>query len=202
MKYIFYLTFLILLSNKSQGQKQQIQLSFGQSFNSTGDTRGLGFATEYNRYFKKKLNWSASFGGTIHDGFFPILYEYPVGRQNDGSIRYTIAGFQVSSHLSYNFLNSTQHELLFRLGTVLRYQSSSYWDVVNVLYQPITGLPYPVVVFENTTPQKTVAIGGSTQIGYSYTINKKLSIGVLGGFQFDTQGDNISNLSVTIGRRF
>lgn len=202
MKYFFFLTFAILLFNKSQAQKQQIQLSIGQSFNGTGDTRGLNFATEYNKYFKKKLSWSAALGGTIHDGFFPIFYEYPSGRHNDGSVRYTIAGFQATSHISYNFLNSLQHEFLFRIGTVLRYQSSSYWDVVTVLYTPITGIPYPVVVFENTTPQKTVAIGGSTQISYAYTIQQKISIGFVAGFQFDTQGDNISQVSLTIGRRF
>jgi len=202
MKYIFYLAFMLLVVKNSHAQKQQIQLSLGQSLNGSGDTRGIIFATEYIKYLKKKLNWTSSLGGTIHDGFFPVFFEYPVGRTNDGSIRYTIAGFQVSSHLGYNFLKSSNHELCFRLGSVLRYQSSSYWDVVTVLYPPITSLPYPVVIFQNTTPQKTVAIGGSTQLAYSYLINKKLSLGMLAGFQFDTQGDNISNLSITIGRRF
>lgn len=203
MKYILLLAFKVLFFQKLQAQKQQVQVSFGRSFNGTGDIRGFGFATEYNKYFKKKLSWSASFGGTIHDDFIPIIYEYPAGSQNDGSVRYTIAGFQVASHLSYNFLKPEQHELLFRLGAVLRYQSSSYYDDVAIYYPAAgTGFPIPVVVFNNTSPQRTFAVGASPQISYSYIVNKKTSLGLLAGFQFDTNGDNISQLSLTVGRRF
>lgn len=203
MKYIILLMCVIVgIENNSEAQKQQIQISFGQTYNGSGDTKGFTFATEYNKIFKKKFSWSVSFGGTIDGGTFPLFFEYPIGQINDGSVNYTIAGFQVTSHLAYYFLNSPQHQIYFRLGALLRYQSSSYWDTFNVLYPPLTGLPYPVIVFENTTPPKTLAIGGTTQIGYAYTINKKISIGLLAGFQFDTQGDNISQLSLTLGRRF
>jgi hypothetical protein len=106
------------------------------------------------------------------------------------------------THVGYNFLNSTKSDLLFRIGAVLRYQSSSYWDEVNVLYEPLTGLPFPVVVFRNSSPQRTVAIGGTTQIKYSFTTKQNITLGMLAGFQFDTNGDNISHLSLTIGKRF
>lgn len=182
--------------------KKQIELIAGRSVHGSGDSRGLNFSVEYSKYFKKKLNWSASIGGTIHDGVFPVFYEYPTGVQNDGSIKYTTAGLQVMTHLGYNFFKSDNNELLFRLGSVLRYQSSSYWDEVAVLYPPLTNLPYPVVVFRNTTPQRTFAIGGTTQLKYSYTTKHKISLGILAGFQFDTNGDNISHLSLTIGKRF
>ena len=182
--------------------KKQIELIAGRSVHGSGDSRGLNFSVEYSKHFKKKLNWSASIGGTIHDGVFPVFYEYPTGVQNDGSIKYTTAGLQVLTHLGYNFFKSAKNELLFKLGSVLRYQSSSYWDVVTVLYPPLTGLPYPVVVFENSTPQRTFAVGGTTQIKYSYTIKQKISLGILAGFQFDTNGDNISHLSLTIGKIF
>ena len=202
MKFLFYILILTFYSIQSKAQNQQIQFSVGTSFNGSGDTKGLGFLTEYNKKFKKKLSWSASLGGTIHDGSFDILYEYPIGQTRDGSVRYTIAGFQGASHLGYSMFRTQTHDLQFRLGTVIRYQSSSYWDVVNVLYEPITGLPYPVIVFENTTPQKTLAIGGSSQIVYNYTLKNRISIGILASFQFDTQGDNISQLLFTIGKRF
>jgi hypothetical protein len=76
--------------------------------------------------------------------------------------------------------------LFFKIGPVIRYQSSLYWDVLNVLYQPLTGLPYPVVVFENSTPRKTFAIGVSPMIGYAFHIGKGFNLGIVGGFQFDT----------------
>jgi len=66
----------------------------------------------------------------------------------------------------------------------------------------LTGLSYPVVVFENSTPQRTFAVGGTTQFKYSYSTKKNVSFGMLAGFQFDSNGDNISHLSLTIGKRF
>jgi hypothetical protein len=202
----YYLLLLLFVGNNAISQtvsnKRQIELIVGRSVHGTGDTRGLNFSVEYSKYFKKRLNWSASIGGTIHDGVYPIFFEYPAGVQNDGSIRYTTAGLQVLAHLGYNFIKSSRHELLFRLGSALRYQSSSYWDVFSVLYPPITGLAYPVVVFENSTPQRTFAVGGTTQIKYSYTTSRHISLGIFGGFQFDSNGDTISHLSFTIGKRF
>lgn len=202
MKFLFSLLAVVFLFTQSIAQKHQLQFALGTSFNGSGDTQGFGFLTEYSKKFKKKRSWSVSLGGTIHDGSFDILYEYPQGQQRDGSVRYTIAGFQGTSHLGFSLFSSNTHDLVFRLGSVIRYQSSSYWDVVNVLYEPITGLPYPVVFFENTSPQTTLALGGSSQLSYSYTLKNRISLGILASFQFDTQGDNVSQLLFTVGKRF
>jgi len=183
-------------------QKNSISAIAGLCFNGTGDSKGLIYSTEFSKYFKAKYFWSASFGGTIHDGSFPIFFEYPVGRMNDGSVNYTIAGFQSSFHIGKNFRSQSKNELYLKLGTVLRYQSSSYWDTFDVLYSPLTGLPFPVIVFDNSTPRETIAIGASIQIGYSYVLSNNYTIGLVGGFQFDTQGDNLSNLSIKFGKRF
>ena len=203
-KYLIVPLLLFSLSSFSQVTipKRQIELIAGRSVHGSGGSPGLNFSIEYSKYFKKKVNWAASIGGTIHDGAFPVFYEYPAGIQNDGSIQYTTAGVQAMTHVGYNFLNSTKSDLLFRIGAVLRYQSSSYGDEVNVLYEPLTGLPFPVVVFRNSSPQRTVAIGGTTQIKYSFTTKQNITLGMLAGFQFDTNGDNISHLSLTIGKRF
>jgi hypothetical protein len=201
-KLVLIITSLISLQI-AKAQKNNISVSAGISLNGTGDTKGLIYSTEYSKYIKKsKFLWSTSFGGTIHDGSFPILYEYPTGVQNDGSVNYTIAGFQTAFYIGKNFLRNDSKEFIVKIGAVARYQSSSYWDVLNVLYPPLTGLPYPVVVFENSTPQKTVAIGVSSQIGYSVVISNNFTLGIIGGFQFDTQGDNLSYLTVKFGKRF
>jgi hypothetical protein len=199
---VTYIFFSLYSFSQVTNPKKQIELIIGRSVQGTGDSRGLIFAVEYSKYFKKKLNWSASIGATINDGILAIFYEYPSGVQNDGSIRYTTAGVQAMTHLGYDFLSSTKSDLLFKIGTVIRYQSSSYWDDVAVLLQPMTGLPYPVVVFRNSTPQRTVAIGSTTQIKYSFTTKHKISFGMLTGFQVDTNADTITHLSLTIGKRF
>ncbi len=203
MKQTFCLILYIVCCSGAFAQTKTISVSGGLCFNSTGDTKGLIYSTEYSQYIKKsKFFWSASFGGTIHDGSFPILYEYPAGRFNDGSVNYTIAGLQASFHIGKNFLSGKNNEFYFKIGPVIRYQSSSYYDAISVLYEPITGLPFPVVVFENTTPRRTIAIGGSPMIGYSFPVGKGFIAGITGGFQFDTQGDNLTSLSLKIGKRF
>ncbi|MBY0476143.1 MAG: hypothetical protein K2Q24_00710 [Chitinophagaceae bacterium] len=141
-------------------------------------------------------------GSTIHDGNIPLLFEYPSGNAIDGSIRYTTAGFQTVFSFGYDFIKSDKNSLLFKIGVPLRYQSSSYYDNVIILYEPITSLPFPVIIFNNRTPQKTLAIGLSPQIAYNFIISNKIVIGLSGSFQFDTNGDNISSLSFTIGHRF
>lgn len=203
MKQSLFLLFLLLHFYKGNAQKQQISVSTGICFNGTGDSKGIIYSTEYSKYIKKsKYFWSASFGGTIHGGSYPIIYEYPVGKMNDGSVNYTIAGLQASFHIGKNFLNKKGKELYFKIGPVIRFQSSSYWDKMTVLYPAFTGLSYPVVLFENITPRRTIAIGASPIIGYSFPIGKGFNLGFAGSFQFDTQGDNLSSLVLKLGKNF
>lgn len=193
---------LILTAQISFSQNKQIKLLAGRSFNGTGDIRGYGFSVGFDKYFKKKLKYTASVGSTIHDGQFPIFYEYPAGNIVDGSIRYTTAGFQGVYAVGYNFLGSETSEFVFELGALLRYQSTSYYDNLVVLYPALTNLPYPVVLFRNRTPQKTAAFGAVSQLTYSHSLNKKINIGIAVSYQFDTNGDNIAQISFLIGRRF
>jgi hypothetical protein len=202
----FLAVILLLASNSlfSQTKKpgQKIQVIAGRSSHSTGDIQGISVATEYENYFRKHFSWTIALGGTIHDGFEPLYYEDSRGRPIDGSFRYTTAGLQISSHFGYNFIRTTKHEFQFRAGGLLRYQSSSYFDDLQINYPIGTGYPVPIIIIENKTPQKTYAAGGSCQLLYNYTFNNNLSVGLLGGFQLDTNGDNISQLSLTIGKRF
>jgi hypothetical protein len=202
MKYLFFLFIVILQFNQSNAQKNLLQFSAGTNFTGSGDSFGFSFFTEYSKKFKKKLIWSASVGGTINDGSFDLFYQYPIGQFRDGSARYTAAGFQATSHIGYSLVDSKSHDLHFRLGGLIRYQSSSIWDAINVLYEPLTGIPFPVIVIENTGPQKTIAAGGSGQLVYNYTLKNNICLGLLVGLQFDTEGDTISQFMFTIGKRF
>ena len=203
MKYSISTLMVFLFIFNVSAQQRNISISSGVCFNGSGDTRGIIYSTEYSRYIKdSKFFWSASFGGTIHSGSFPIFYEYPQGRMNDGSVNYTIAGLQASFHVGKNFLKTKDKEFFFKIGPVIRYQSSSYWDRITVLYEPLTSIPFPLVLFENTTPRNTIAIGASPMIGYVFPVGKSCTFGIVGGFQFDTQGDNLSYLTLQIGKRF
>ena len=92
--------------------------------------------------------------------------------------------------------------MFFSLSGILRYQTSSASDAINKLYPALTNLPFPVIVLENSSPQRTYSIGAAPKVGYNYTFNNKIAAGFAGGLQFDTNGDTILQLFLTIGRRF
>lgn len=198
---LFLFSFIVLSAQNILPQKQ-IQVFAGKSFHGTGDMKGISFNSEYQQYFKKRLSWSLGLGGTIHDGSFPVFFNDPSGNETDGSIRYTTAGVQVFSHVGYSILKTNEHMFQIRFGGLIRYQSSSYYDDVTVLYPIATGLPVPVNIFKNTTPQKTFAFGGSGQILYNYSLKNNITAGILAGIQTDTNGDAITQLSFIIGKKF
>ncbi len=205
MKYLLAFCLLIiscLAAAQKKFSKNHLQLLAGTSFNGTGDIRGFAYNTEYGRSFKKKVSWYAGIGGTIHDKVQPIFFTNQSGELIDASVRATTAGFQVEGLLAYSFIKTEEHDFLVRIGPLFRYQSTSYWDALGVFPPAGTGLPFPVVSFINISSQRTFAFGGTGQIGYNFTINNKISLGVLAGLQTDTNGDTITQLSLSIGRRF
>lgn len=203
MQKILLTALILIMASTLQAQKNNIAVQAGLSFNGTGDTKGLMYSTEYSKYLKKSKNfYSLSFGGSIHGSFFPILAETPNGELVDASVNYTIAGFQTAFQIGRNFSRKPQNEFYLKVGPIVRYQSSSYWDEITVLYPALTGLNVPVVFFANSTPRNTIAVGAFPQIGYSYTNKEKFNFGVVGGMQFDTQGDVLSHIMLKVGKRF
>jgi hypothetical protein len=182
----------------------QIQLSAGINAHGSGDLKGFGYSTRYVQGFRKRsrFNWIFELAGTIHDGNDPLFFTDNNNNEVDGSIRYTVAGVQLSANIGYSFVKSYVHELLIGVGTFLRYQSSSLPDDYSIIYPAVTGLPYPVIIFNNTQPQRTVAPGGIIHLNYNYSLSEKWSIGILSSFQADTEGDNLAQLSLTAGFRF
>jgi len=202
MKYIIFIA-IIISSKFCHAQNEQLQIIVGRGVHGTGDMRGFGLSFGYSKYFKKRMNWTASIGSTIHDRLASrINYEFPAGVWNDGSLKSTTAGLQGTFSIGYSFLKSYKNEICFKIGGLVRYESSSYYDRVQLLYPGITGLPYPVILIKNTSPQKTLSLGIMPELSYNYSLSKKINIGLVGAYQFDTNGDNIYQLSLSIGRRF
>jgi hypothetical protein len=203
---IFLLITLLTITHFLNAQiilpDKKLELLMSQSIHGTGDIPGFNFATEYGERFKKRLSWTVGIGGTIHDGSDTLFFNDPDGNTIDGSIRYTTAGVQTTGDIGYSFIRNKHHDFKLKLGALLRYQSSSYYDIVSTYYPAGTGLPFPVVVFQNKTPQKTFAFGGSGHFQYNYSVSNKLVIGVVAGLQTDTNGDTIRQLGFTMGRQF
>jgi hypothetical protein len=164
------------------------------------DIKGPIFSVEYFSSLKSNWFFLGNIGATIHsEKGFPISFIY--NNQNiDATIYETTAGMQAMAQIGYSFINNPKHFCGIRSGILVRYQSSSSTSVVYTLFPAETNLPFPVYVFDKINPQKTYSVGLSGQIFYTYKLNKKLGIGFLGGFQFDSNGDNISQLSLSVTR--
>lgn len=180
-----------------------LKLNVGRGKLGTGDIQGIMFSMEYEKYFRRKLAWSAEIGTTIHDGSDLFLVTEASGRIHDLSYRYTTAGVQLVGKIGYNFIKTKKIDIGIRFGGLFRYQSSSLADDITIIFPVVTGLPLPVSIIEHISPQRTYSVGGTSQLFASYAINQKIVLGLTTGLQLDTNGDTIfPQLSFTIGRRF
>lgn len=182
--------------------EQVLNISIGSSFHGTGDMRGVIVNTGYSKYYKSRIGLSLLLGATLHDKSNPLFYTGPRGENIDGSIRYTTGGLQFSGLMGYSLIKTTNHRFEIRAGGLLRYQSSSLANDVTILYPAGSGLPVPVLILRNYDSQRTFTVGASAQLFYNYKISQKLSAGLLAGFQTDTNGDVIRQLSISVGRTF
>lgn len=178
--------------------KRSLDLSLGRYKHGSGDLKGAGFILQYNKEFKKRLFWSIGLGATLHDGSVPISYSNN-GEVIDGSIRYTTGGLQSDFSIGYSLISATHSRLQLKLGSILRYQSSSYYDEYSIYFPIVTGLPFPVVEFKNTSPQRTFSIGGITDLSYKYVLQNNMLLGTGVGLQIDSNGDVLTNISLIVG---
>lgn len=200
---VLFLLFFIYTSVHAQKSSQvlsrSIQMNIGVGKHGTGDLNGININTEYRSFFRKHLSISFGLGATIHDGFFPISYFDGSGGIIDASYRYTAGGIQLTGKLGVSAIKTRTSDFGFQAGPLLRYQSSSYFDEIIVLYPAATGLQTPVIAIINKTPQKTFSLGGIGQVYYNYTIRRNLFIGLLAELQIDTNGDLINELAISFG---
>ena len=174
-------------------------LDVGQGTHGTGDIRGYNISIEYKKRINTRTSLLFGFASTIHSGQKDIYYQNSNGQNIDGSYRYTTSGIQLMTKVDLNILRKNNFELGSRIGTLARYQSSSFYDDLTVLFPTLTGLTFPVTSIVNRTPQETLALGVIGQIYTQYKFTKKHFIGLSTGFQLDTNGDSISQISISTG---
>jgi len=187
----------IIFSASSQTTKiSNLEFNFGWAKIGTGDINGFLYGAQYHQSFGKKIYWVVGFEGTFHDDptgnqlFFELE-----GERFDSTI-------QLVTGIKYNFMENSTHTFGVYALPLLRYQATSINDLVDTLFPPITDLPFPVRVLINEEPSRTLSVGGTIRFNYNYTFNKDLYLGLLAGFQTDTNGDTMINAGVTFGKRF
>lgn len=198
---LFLFVFSTVACAQENVHQTSVQLFFGRSFHGTGDVFGIEYGGSYAAHLSKRTFWFAEVGGSIHDGVFPVYYTRSSGEVIDASIYYTTAGLQASVGAGVALLQRNRHALQARVGVMGRYQSSSYWDRVEVIYPPLTGLDFPVAHFINTTPKKTMSLGGRGSLSYSYTFKSALFVSLNGSLQTDSNGDTLTSTFLGFGKR-
>ncbi len=174
-----------------------ICLSGGPSLASSGDMNGLYVSTTLSKRINK-WSYAIELSSTVHDKQNEILYKAPDGSLNDASVRSTTSGIQLNSLVGYSVIKDEKDDLTLALGAAIRYQTTSVYDDYFVLYPSITGLNYPVVLFNNSSPMRSFAIGPVLKGSYTYSISPKLGVALMAAFQFDTHGDNFFNRGLSI----
>ncbi len=178
--------------------------NFGRSYTGTGDLRGFQYGINYREHFEQKqLYWSIGFEGTLHDDeSIDYIFADENGNELSGKSRYVTSGLQLVGTMGYDVLKNQYHDLGLAVGPVIRYQSSSIPDMVEILYPALTDLPYPVKIETFTEPIRTFAIGAVLKLEYDYIFKNNYLVGFIGGFQFDTNGDTIGYISFAFGKKF
>ncbi len=201
MKCILLSFALLSLSIAKAQQKMpanHLQVSAGSStYYNNKSLKGVSINTEYTHYFRKKTAWSIGLGGTVHDASIPVFYTDPaLGIVRDGSLRETVGGVQISAQVGQSLIRNSRHELQAKLGTALRYQSSSQLKGYIIFLGPVPD--YSIINYPN---QRTIAFGGNLELAYNYTLKNGITMGIMGGIQQHIDGEQISRLCFTFGKR-
>jgi hypothetical protein len=190
------------LNAQSKTYREFLSLDIGYSKHGTGDLPGFIVNTEYRKYFHERLFFTAGIAVTVHDGFRDLKYEGLNGQIVDGSIRDATGGAQVSAKVGWDFLQKSQHSLGAMVGPLLRYQTSTIPDALSIYFPGATGgFPFPAIVYEHHSPQRTTSFGGIIQLTYRYYFHSRYSLGATAGFQTDTNGDAIWQLGGSMAIR-
>lgn len=179
-----------------------ISLDIGYSKHGTGDLRGFMVNTEYRKYLRERIFFAAGIAVTVHDGFRLLEYEGLNGQVVDGSIRNATGGAQLSARIGWDFLQQSQHSLGAMVGPLIRYQTSTIPDALSIYFPgAATGFPFPAIVYEHHSPQRTTSFGAVLQLSYRYHFHSRYSVGATAGFQTDTNGDAIWQLGGSMAIR-
>jgi hypothetical protein len=201
---------LVQAQNRFETFKNHYSIEVGQSKSGTGDQGGIFIANVFTKQFRTKSYYSISLAASIHQDKGALLYTAANGERVDGTLRQITAGIQLSGNYGFSIIKSTKHDIGFSAGAVLRYQTTSINDEVTGFYPSLNGYgpgffenyPYALLSIVNTEPQETIAIGPTLNLFYNYNISKRILIGIIPGFQFDTNGDTFKNISLKTGYRF
>lgn len=198
---VFLLSYINVVSQNSNNS--YLELNFAKGVHGSGDMTGFQYGILFAQSFSKKLDWTLSFEGSLHDDpDTPLFYSDEWDPLYNSTLHNITSGLQLGAGVRFNIVDNRRHLFGLGLSSIFRYQVTSLPDVTIVEYPAITGLPYPVRVFITESPYRTFAVGGSLKLYYGYKVSDKYTIGTGGSFQIDTNGDTIGSYFISVSRKF
>lgn len=181
--------------------KEQFHIAGNRSFTGTGDNWGFSTSVGYSKQMKKRWMLNIEMESQFFKDEEPLFYPNPFdsSRIVNGSMRDNTWGIQLNGIWSYSIINQIQNKLSLGLGGLFRVQSTSVSDSRSIYYPVATGLPIPVIVFEQWEEQTIYAPGAILKLVYDHRISKNIFVGFNSSFQADTDGNNIINSGLRIG---
>ena len=193
----------ITLVNKADNEKQVVEefrAVTGYSKHGSGDMHGVIFGAEYARNPDKRFFLTYQLKGGFNSSRDKITFNNTItGTVTDASLRFSTGGVQIGVLGSLNIIRSSRHRFQVGIGTFGRYQTTSN-DGYALHYPTTTGIPAVLVELYNPYPQHTVALGGIIQLQYQFYVSRKMFVGLIVGFQTDTNGDAIPQAGLVLGR--
>jgi hypothetical protein len=205
---LFVLIITVCISTEACCQKvlpcNSLQIIGGYARHGSGDLNGVVFGTEYLKYYTTKFSLNYNFRSSINYGKTVLIVNNAIdNRRTDASVRFTTAGIQIGVNAGLSLLRNSRNEIMTSLGVFGRFQSASNGSDGYQIYSPqSTDQPTILIGYDNKTPQQTLSVGAIFQVQYSYTFNNKIFVGLVGGYQVDTNGDTVPQLAIAIGKRF
>jgi hypothetical protein len=74
------------------------------------------------------------------------------------------------------------------------------YDNSNTLFAPITGLPFPIVLFEHFEPARTYAVGLNLMLSHRFKLTPTVADNSFGDYQINTNGDTIRGYDSRISK--
>jgi hypothetical protein len=200
MKFMTTLTVITFITITASSQnKNSLYVSAGRSFNGTGDLKGIALDVFHEHQLNKRLSIVNGIGNTIHWGTHTgFNFLSPGSSPREKLFRYTTAGLQFNSQISFTLLNFSDNKIKVAAGPMVRFQSSS----LPAMFQYVQDQRFyfePFYVFNNTEKQNTFSPGYNVSLSYINSISYKYKVGFKAAFQNDTQADVITQLSIILG---
>lgn len=195
---------IISIKTEAQNKIRAFEFLGGYSTHGSGDMLGITFGGGYKTYLSKRFSLNYNMRAHINSSKEKIIVynNLLLNDRRDASVRFTTAGVQLGINAGYSLIRSAKHEFMVSLGGFGRYQSASNGSDGYALYfPPTTGQPTVLVGYDNRTPQETITAGYIVQFHYNYTFKNNMFIGLLPGWQNDTNGDIITQIALTVGKR-